>query len=194
MESEQNTGRSGFYEMLWFTGAAQSDAADRTAEKNDWRENVLSYRRRKLGPHSEPARLTIGPKLRALLLTLPKNGDLFPAIKTVSAPDRATEFGRRCPLHSLKGVCLHSYRCACAQRAKACGYPQRFAQEALAHASKVVHEAYARGGALAEYEEIAALTVVPIPGSYRISALHQQRASQKISEAPLPEREGDLMR
>ena len=61
MEQEQNTERRAFYELLWLTGAAQSDAAELTAEKNDWRENVLSYRRRKLGPHSEPARLSIGP-------------------------------------------------------------------------------------------------------------------------------------
>jgi len=40
---------------------------------------------------------------------------------------------------------LHSYRHAWAQRAKACGYPQRFAQEALGHGSRAIHEAYARG-------------------------------------------------
>ncbi len=44
-----------------------------------------------------------------------------------------------------------------AQRAKACGYPQRFAQEALGHSSRAVPEAYARGAvvvcpALDEYE------------------------------------------
>lgn len=54
---------------------------------------------------------------------------------------------------------LHSYRHAWAQRAKACGYPQRFAQEALGHSSRAVHEAYARGAivvcpALDEFESI----------------------------------------
>lgn len=39
---------------------------------------------------------------------------------------------------------LHSYRYAWAQRAKQCGYPERFAQEALGHNSKAVHRAYAR--------------------------------------------------
>jgi hypothetical protein len=55
------------------------------------------------------------------------------------------------------GVSLHSYRRAWAQRAKACGYPQRFAQEALGHSSRAVHKAYATGAtvicpALDEYE------------------------------------------
>jgi hypothetical protein len=31
-----------------------------------------------------------------------------------------------------------------AERAKTCGYPERFAQEALGHNSKAVHRAYAR--------------------------------------------------
>lgn len=33
---------------------------------------------------------------------------------------------------------------AWAERAKTCGYPERFAQEALGHNSKAVHRAYAR--------------------------------------------------
>lgn len=39
---------------------------------------------------------------------------------------------------------LHSYRYAWAERARVCGYPERFAQEALGHNSKAVHRAYAR--------------------------------------------------
>jgi len=41
-------------------------------------------------------------------------------------------------------VTLHSYRYAWAERAKTCGYPERFAQEALGHNSKAVHRAYAK--------------------------------------------------
>jgi hypothetical protein len=41
-------------------------------------------------------------------------------------------------------VSLHSYRYAWAERAKICGYPERFAQEALGHNSKAIHRAYAR--------------------------------------------------
>jgi len=55
------------------------------------------------------------------------------------------------------GVSLYSYRHSWAQRAKSCGYPQRFAQEALGHTSRAVHEAYAKGATvicppLDEYE------------------------------------------
>ena len=44
----------------------------------------------------------------------------------------------------ISGVTLHSYRYAWAERAKRCGYPERFAQEALGHNSNAVHRAYAR--------------------------------------------------
>ena len=44
----------------------------------------------------------------------------------------------------IKGISLHSYRYAWAERARRCGYPERFAQEALGHNSKAVHRAYAR--------------------------------------------------
>lgn len=53
--------------MLYETGALQSDAANLTADDIDWQNGVLVYRRKKLGPFSEPCRLTIGKKLRALL-------------------------------------------------------------------------------------------------------------------------------
>lgn len=144
--SEGNHERRAYYELLYETGAAQTDGAVLTAEDVDWTNGVLVYRRKKLGPFSEPARLTIGTKLRALLESLPRFGDLFPNIKRSSAAHRSAEFRRRCRVAGISGVSLHSYRFAWAQRAKSCGYPQRFAQEALGHGSRAVHEAYARGG------------------------------------------------
>jgi hypothetical protein len=57
---------------------------------------------------------------------------------------RATEFARACRRLMIKGITLHSYRYAWAERAKTCGCPERFAQEALEHNSKAVHRAYAR--------------------------------------------------
>jgi integrase len=45
----------------------------------------------------------------------------------------------------ITGVSLHSYRYAWAERAYAAGYPERFAQAALGHSSKVIHRAYAKG-------------------------------------------------
>jgi integrase len=61
-----------------------------------------------------------------------------------TANDRAAEFYRRCKLLKLSGISLHSYRYAWAERAKSAGYPERFAQEALGHSSRAVHQAYAR--------------------------------------------------
>jgi integrase len=39
---------------------------------------------------------------------------------------------------------LHSYRYAWAERALKCGFPERFAQQALGHNSKAVHNAYSK--------------------------------------------------
>jgi integrase len=58
--------------------------------------------------------------------------------------DRATEFKQRCEGLSIKGVTLHSYRYAWEERALKCGYPERFAQQALGHNSKAVHHAYSK--------------------------------------------------
>jgi integrase len=157
--AEKNVERRTYYELLYETGAAQTDAAHLIAEDVDWENGILVYRRKKLGPFSEPARLTIGSKLRALLGSLPSSGDLFPNIKRSSANHRSAEFRRRCRIAGVAGVSLHSYRHAWAQRAKSAGYPQRFAQEALGHSSRAVHEAYARGAivicpALEDYETV----------------------------------------
>jgi integrase len=165
--SEKNRERRAYYELLFETGAAQTDAANLTAENIAWTSGILVYNRKKLGPHSEPARLTIGRKLRALLQSLPRCGDLFPNIKYTSANHRSAEFRRRCRTAGIAGVSLHSYRHAWAQRAKACGYPQRFAQEALGHSSRAVHEAYAKGAlvilpALDEYEQVQAAKIIPL--------------------------------
>src|SRR6266568_3138558 len=78
--SEKNPERRAYYELLYETGAAQTDAANLKAEDIDCPNGVLIYRRKKLGPLSEPCRLTIGKKLRALLNLRPASGALFPNI------------------------------------------------------------------------------------------------------------------
>src|SRR5437868_2802764 len=143
--SEKNPERRAYYELLYETGAAQTDAANLTADAIDWENGILLYHRKKLGPHSDPARLTIGRKLRALLQRLPRFGALFPNIKKISPSHRSAEFRRRCRVAGITGISLHSYRHAWAHRAKACGYPQRFAPVAIGHNSRAVHEAYAKG-------------------------------------------------
>ena len=77
------------------------------------------------------------------------------------ANQRASEFNRRCKVLAIKGITLHSYRYAWAQRAKAAGYPERYAMEALGHNSQTVHRAYAGKGrvklpSLEEYENCQA--------------------------------------
>jgi integrase len=165
--SEKNPERRAYYELLYETGAAQTDAANLTAQDIDWQNGILIYRRKKLGPSSEPCRLTIGKKLRALLKELPASGDLFPNIKGTSANHRSAEFSRRRRIARISGVTLHSYRHAWAQRAKACGYPERFAQASLGHNSSAVHEAYAKGAlvvlpSLEEYEQLQAAKIIPL--------------------------------
>jgi integrase len=159
LEAEQNPERHLFYALLWEIGASQTDAALLTVENIDWPTRTLSYHRRKTG---ELAQLAISSKLEAIVNQLPTEGALFPVISTQPANFRAAEFCRRIKLLGIKGVSLHSYRYAWAERAKTAGYPERFAQEALGHNSKAVHRAYAKRAlvkipSLEEYEQRANL-------------------------------------
>jgi integrase len=165
LASEQNSERKLFYQLLWEVGSSQSDAAALTAENIDWPSNSLTYSRMKTG---ERAQMAIGRSLAALLRQLPASGPLFPRLSQTANKDRAAEFRRRCRVAGVQGVSLHSYRYAWAERAKSCGYPERFAQEALGHNSKAVHRAYARGAlvmipAMEDFEvrRVAANVVTP---------------------------------
>ena len=154
LAAEKNPERNLYYQLLWEIGAAQSDAAALTHDNIDWPTQTLTYFRMKTG---EQAQMTISKKLTAILNQLPTVGPLFPTITTTNARARSAEFCRRCRLLGLKGVSLHSYRYAWAERAKTAGYPERFAQAALGHNSKAVHRAYAKRAlvkipALEEYE------------------------------------------
>jgi integrase len=156
--AEKNLERKLYYELLWEIGASQSDAARLTAENIDWRTRRLGYQRQKLGPDSKPAVISIGERLEQILRQLPTSGPLFPHISKLKDSNRSAEFYRRCKLLKISGVSLHSYRYAWAERAKECGYPERFAQVALGHNSRAVHAAYAKGAIpvcppLEEYEK-----------------------------------------
>src|SRR6266566_2484623 len=72
-----------------------------------------------------------------VLRSLPSDGPLFPYLRTVRAGDRATESKQRCDGLKIKGVSLHSYRYAWAERAKKAGYPERFAQEGFSDSENV---------------------------------------------------------
>jgi integrase len=139
--------RRDFYELLWHTGAAQSDAACLLAEDINWNTRTISYSRKKLkgrGNSIKPALIRFGAEVEVILRRRPATGSLFPYLCTVRAGDRATEFRQRVMGLKIQGVTLHSYRYAWAERALKCGYPERFAQQALGHNSKAVHHAYSK--------------------------------------------------
>ena len=165
--AEQNPERRAFYEMCWHLGGAQTDIANLTAEDIDWTSKVVSFSRHKTGTASI---IRFGEEVERILLTRPRFGLLFPKLQRMREAHRATEFRRCCRRIKISGITLHSYRYAWAERARSCGYPERFAQEALGHQSKAVHRAYARKAkvvisTLEEYEKRAAgaSVIVPLP-------------------------------
>ncbi len=123
--AETNEERRNYYQMLWETGAAQTDGAMLSAEMFDWKQRVLSYQRTKTGVWCN---LEIGESLEELAKKLPHSGLLFPKIGTLKDKDRSAEFARRRRLLNLKGISLHSYRYAWAERAFAAGISERYAQ------------------------------------------------------------------
>ena len=162
--TECNAERRLYYELLWETGGSQSDMVSLTSDNIDWSHGILWFHRAKLKVDAEPARITIGPRLEALLRQLPSQGPLFPYSSQTTANDRAAEFRRRCRILKLEAVSLHCYRYAWAERAFEHGYPERYAQAALGQSSRAVHQAYAKGAkvicpSLEEYEK----KVIPLP-------------------------------
>lgn len=134
-----------YFQLLWLVGAAQTDAANLTDANIDWQNRVLKYDRQKLNGRSlPPACLVIGKGLEEILRQLPSKGPLFPTIAKMDDRSRACFMWKLCKRVGIKGVSLHSYRYSWAERAKVAGIPQRWAQAALGHNSKAVHDAYAR--------------------------------------------------
>jgi integrase len=126
--------------LLWQTGGAQTDVAGLTASNIDWEMRVISFGRQKTGSRVE---LHFADELSALLKTLANEGPLFPHLARMHQSGRSQAFARRCRRVGVSGVTLHCYRYSWAERAKVCGYPERFAQHALGHNSKAVHRAHA---------------------------------------------------
>lgn len=141
VERERNPEYKAFYELCWHLGGSQSDVAGLQAENVDWHTRVIGYARKKT---QTMASIHFGEALAETLRRLPSDGPLFPRLAQMKEKHRAKEFRRRCNGLGITGVSLHSYRYAWAERARKCGYPERFAQEALGHNSKAVHRAYAR--------------------------------------------------
>jgi integrase len=66
-----------YLELLWETGAAQTDAALLKAEDLDWPARTITYFRKKTGTR---AQITISKKLETVLSHLPTLGALFPRL------------------------------------------------------------------------------------------------------------------
>jgi integrase len=141
IEREKNPERRNFYELCWHLGGSQSDVAHLSAEDIDWQNHTIAYGRKKTG---SIAMIHFGEEIAEILQGLPTDGPLFPYLRRIRSGDRATEFKQRCEGLEISGVTLHSYRYAWAERARKCGYPERFAQEALGHNSKAIHRSYAK--------------------------------------------------
>jgi integrase len=138
---ELNPATRAYYELLWHLGGSQSDIATLTAEDVDWQDRTISYQRQKTGVMSL---ISFGNDVVAILKTLPRSGQLFPALARIPHNHRSKMFIKRLKTVGVSGVSLHSYRYAWAERAKEAGYPERFAMQALGHSSKAVHRAYAK--------------------------------------------------
>jgi integrase len=139
--NEKNPERRAYYQLVWHTGAAQTDLATLTAEDVDWEQKTIGFFRRKTG---SVVLFRFGETVAAILQNLPRQGPLFPKFSTLAPGDRSNIFRRRCESLNITGVTLHSYRYAWAERAKMAGYPERYAQEALGHKSQAVHRSYAK--------------------------------------------------
>jgi integrase len=162
--AERHAERKLFYQLLWETGASQSDAANLTAEDIDWPNRTITYFRQKTGSR---AQFTISKTLEKVLQELPTTGPLFPKLSTFTANDRASRFRRKCARAGVSGVSLHCYRYAWAERAKVAGMPERFAQAALGHNSSAIHRAYAKKAqiivpSLEDYERKAQSAALPM--------------------------------
>jgi integrase len=165
IERETNPERRGFYQLCWEMGGSQGDVASLTAADIDWQNNCVCYSRDKT---ERPAKLHFGAKTAAILKALPQSGPLFPYLKSVRSSDRATEFKQRCDGLGIKGVTLHSYRYAWAERAKKAGYPERYAMVNLGHNSKAVARAYGKQAdmslpSLEDWEKQTAAKLIPMP-------------------------------
>ena len=139
---------SAYLEVLWQTGASQSDAAQLRIELTDLSQGVVNYHRQKTGTR---AAQQLSPELTGMLRDLAgdrRKGFFIPHIANLSANARASCFRKKCLTLKIEGISLHSYRYGWAERAFELGVPERLAMVALGHNSRAVHQAYAKGAKL----------------------------------------------
>jgi integrase len=162
--SETNAEMRAFLRCCWHIGGSQSDVAHLNGEDIDWPKQIVSFFRAKTGTAQI---IHFGSEFAEVLRDLPESGALFPRLAAMDEKHRASLFQRACRRMKVTGISLHSYRYAWAERAKVCGYPERFAQQALGHNSKAVHRAYAKKAQvtlppLEDYEREFEQKIVPL--------------------------------
>ena len=181
VHGEANIERRAFLKLLWHVGAAQFDLVNLKAEDVDWKNRTITYNRQKAG---RLCTLRFGDEVAEILIGLPTSGKLFPKYSMLSSADRATRFAERVERLGIKersaaakipSICLHSYRYSWAERARAAGYPERYAQETLGHQSSTFTRYYAKRAQvelppLEQYEKrptpsISETNIVPFPSS-----------------------------
>jgi len=138
---ERNPEWKAFYELLWQLGGSQTDVATLHADDIDWTDHTIAFSRRKT---TTPVLFHFGEMTALILRKLPSEGPLFPRLAIMHEKHRAKQFAKRLSTVGVSGISLHSYRYSVAERMKSAGYPERFAQQALGHASKAVARAYAK--------------------------------------------------
>lgn len=150
VSTEKNTERRAFLELLWHVGAAQFDLVNLQADDVDWQAHTITYNRQK---NRRLCTLRFGDEVKEILKGLPASGPLFPKYSTLSSADRATRFAERVERLGIKersvaagipSISLHSYRYSWAERARAAGYPERYAQETLGHQSSTFTRFYSK--------------------------------------------------
>jgi integrase len=125
LNRERNPEMRAFLRCCWHIGGSQSDVVHLKAEDVDWENQVVSFFRSKTGTAQI---INIGHALGEVVRDLPGQGMLFPRLAAMDEKHRAALFQCTCRRVGVTGVSLHSYRYAWAERAKSCGYPERFAQ------------------------------------------------------------------
>ena len=172
LNAEKTVERHAFLELLWHVGAAQFDLVNLNAEDVDWQARTITYNRQKTG---RLCTLRFGDEVAEILRRLPASGKLFPKHSMLSSADRATRFAERVERLGIKArseaagipsISLHSYRYSWAERARAAGYPERYAQETLGHQSSTFARFYSKRASvelppLEQYEKRNAPTAPP---------------------------------
>ena len=145
MEAEPDLERRQYYQMLWFSGGAQTDVAHFHSDCLDKATLTIFFQRKKMRTRDRGhCRIPIGEEIQALLDQLPAEGWFFPEVRSESSTQRAAKFKRLCSKLGIMDVTLHSYRYALAERALWSGMPEREAMSYLGHKNKNRHHGYAK--------------------------------------------------